>query len=306
MSEDITTTFYRIDEQQDGDVNAPNHASLLLVGGESNGEIFDLIEGDISLGRQDENKICLDDSGVSRWHCCFKVEGDNVSIKDLGSRNGTYINNHPITESVYLHKGDIIKVGPVVLKYLPKGDVERVFLGDLNRKANTDGLTECYNKDYFNKELDRLVERALPKDSNLSLIIFDLDLFKNLNDSYGHDAGDQVLKQLAELIRKKDIRANDIFARYGGEEFVVLLPGTTLIIAEMMAERFRREVEHQEFTADGEKLKVTISVGTANLSQGLSSSSSLFRAADRALYQAKAEGRNRVITYQPESLNLSP
>jgi diguanylate cyclase (GGDEF)-like protein len=132
----------------------------------------------------------------------------------------------------------------------------------------------------------------------LSLIIFDLDHFKKLNDNYGHDAGDYVLKEKAQLIRSNGIREQDVFARYGGEEFVILLPKTNLKQSFEIAERLRKLIESKEFMYDGKRLPVTASIGVADYRQGVITGTDLFKRADEAVYKAKEGGRNQVQFYR--------
>lgn len=214
-------------------------ACFLVVGGELNGTIFDLNDGETIVGRNPDCAIPLDFNGVSRKHFKVIINAGSSTLQDLGSSNGTYLNNSKIEGAVELSKGDTVKLGSIALKYLPKGDTERLTYDKLQREANTDGLTGCYNKTYFNNKLDLEVKKSKLTGSPLSLIIFDLDHFKHLNDNYGHDAGDYVLKEKAQLLRDNGIRKQDVFARYGGEEFVVLLPNTNLKQAFEIAERLR-------------------------------------------------------------------
>jgi diguanylate cyclase (GGDEF)-like protein len=132
----------------------------------------------------------------------------------------------------------------------------------------------------------------------LSLIIFDLDHFKKLNDNYGHDAGDYVLKEMAQVIRSNGIREQDVFARYGGEEFVILLPKTNLKQSFEIAERLRKLIESKEFIYDGKRLPVTASIGVADYRQGVVTGTDLFKRADEAVYKAKEGGRNQVQFYR--------
>jgi two-component system cell cycle response regulator len=267
-------------------------ACLLVVGGDLNGTIFDLIDGDNNVGRSPDCEIPLDFQGISRKH--FKVNADKVTISDLGSSNGTYINNEKIAVPAQLKKADMIKIGSIALKFLPKGDTERLTYDKLQEDANTDGLTKCYNKMYFNNKLDLEVKKSKVTGNPLSLIIFDLDHFKHLNDNYGHDAGDYVLAEKADLLRDNGIRKGDTFARYGGEEFVVLLPNTNLKQAFEIAERLRKLVEVHEFIYDEKKLPVTASIGVADYRQGVNTGTDLFKRADSAVYKAKEGGRNQV------------
>jgi diguanylate cyclase (GGDEF)-like protein len=192
----------------------------------------------------------------------------------------------------------MIKIGSMALKFLPKGDTERLTYDKLQEDANTDGLTKCYNKMYFNNKLDLEVKKSKVTGNPLSLVIFDLDHFKHLNDNYGHDAGDYVLAEKADLLRDNGIRKGDTFARYGGEEFVVLLPNTNLKQAFEIAERLRKLVETHEFIYDGKKLPVTASIGVADYRQGVNTGTDLFKRADSAVYKSKDAGRNQVNFYK--------
>ena len=274
-------------------------AALLVVGGELNGTIFDLIEPEVTCGRSPENTITLEFNGISRAHFKISDTGDNVhSIQDTGSRNGTYVNNKKVETPQILEKGDIVKMGAIALKYLPKGDTERLTYDKLNLEANTDGHTGCYNKTYFNNKIDLEVKKSKVTGSPLSLIIFDLDHFKNLNDNFGHDAGDYVLKELAELIRKNGSREQDTFARYGGEEFVILLPNTNLKKSFEIAERLRKLIEEHDFIYEEKVLPVTASIGLADYRQGVATGTDLFKRADSAVYKSKDNGRNQVSFYR--------
>ena len=270
-------------------------ACFLVVGGELNGTIFDLLEGETVVGRNPDCTIPLEFQGISRQHFQVKVSsGNDVRVLDLGSSNGTFLNNQKIESESALQKGDMVKVGSIALKFLPSGDTERLTYDKLHQEANTDGLTQCYNKMYFNGKLDLEVKKSKVTGTPLSLIIFDLDHFKHLNDNYGHDAGDYVLKEMAGLLRDNGIRKGDIFARYGGEEFVVLLPKTNLKQAFEIAERLRKLVETYKFVYDSKRLPVTASIGVADYRQGVNTGTDLFKRADSAVYKSKEGGRNQV------------
>ncbi|MCR9205851.1 MAG: GGDEF domain-containing protein [Halobacteriovoraceae bacterium] len=274
---------------------AEKPAALLVVGGDLNGTIFDLTGNEVSAGRNPDNTIPLEFNGISRYH--FKVtttDGNTHNVEDAGSRNGTFVNNKKIEGQVLLNKGDMIKLGSIALKYLPKGDPERLTYDKLQHEANTDKHTGCYNKGYFNTANDLEVKKSKVTGSPLSLIVFDLDHFKNLNDGYGHDAGDFVLKEMAGIIRKHGVREQDVFARYGGEEFVILLPKTNLKQAFEIAERLRKLVETHEFIYDEKRLPVTASIGVADYRQGVATGTDLFKRADEAVYKSKQGGRNQV------------
>ena len=273
-------------------------AALLMVGGDLNGTLFDLVTPEVSVGRSADNTIPLDFQGISRYHFKLVASATGYVLVDNGSKNGTYLNNKKTEVPTELKKADIIKIGSMALKYLPKGDPERLTYDKLNKEANTDKLTACYNKGYFNNALENEVKKSKVTGSPLSLVIFDLDYFKKLNDTYGHDAGDFVLKELAKIIRAYGVRELDIFARYGGEEFVILLPKTNLKQSFEIAERLRKLIENHQFIYDNKRLPVTASIGVADYRQGVLTGTDLFKRSDSAVYKAKHGGRNQVQFYK--------
>jgi two-component system, cell cycle response regulator len=274
-------------------------ACLLVVGGDLNGSIFNLYEGEAFAGRNPDNQIALDFQGVSRRHFSILISADGIAqIEDMGSSNGTYLNNKKIDTLMTLKRGDMIKVGAIALKYLPKGDPERLTYDKLHEEANTDSLTKIYNKRFFNSSLENEFKKTKVTGKPLCLVIFDLDKFKDLNDNYGHDAGDYVLKEMAFVIRENGIRQGDILARYGGEEFCIILPNTNLKQGFEIAERIRKMIEKHTFLYDNKRLPVTASIGVADYRQGMESTTDLFKRADSAVYKSKELGRNQVNFYK--------
>lgn len=163
----------------------------------------------------------------------------------------------------------------------------------LEQLSRTDRLTGLSNRGYWEEELKRQFARHRRYGSMASLVMFDIDHFKRINDTYGHQAGDKVIQTLAK-ITAASIRDADLAGRYGGEEFVVLLPDVNAAGARLLAERLRRTVEASEVMHEGQSLRFTISVGVADLSEGCTSHEHFIHCADHALYQSKHEGRNRV------------
>jgi len=164
--------------------------------------------------------------------------------------------------------------------------------------AVTDGLTGLHNRRYLDTHLDTLVARAHSREKNLSLLITDIDRFKAVNDSHGHDAGDDVLREFARRLRI-NVRGMDLACRYGGEEFVIVMPDTPAHVAADVAERLRLQIEQDAFlVSNGAKsLPVTVSVGVATLNRGNGEDAkALLKRADEALYEAKSSGRNRVVS----------
>ncbi|OKO71074.1 GGDEF domain-containing protein [Bradyrhizobium sp. NAS96.2] len=167
-------------------------------------------------------------------------------------------------------------------------------MNQLKVLAETDGLTSLLNRRALDRIVERLGEENTPEDDHIALILMDIDHFKSINDNYGHPAGDRVLAQAAELLRGS-VRTTDIVARFGGEEFAVLLPAGDLSVAISVARKVRIALqEHSFVTPAGEALKVTASFGVARGRRGPEEWHRLLAQADAALYQAKADGRNRV------------
>jgi diguanylate cyclase (GGDEF)-like protein len=162
------------------------------------------------------------------------------------------------------------------------------------RLSITDGLTKVFNHRYFQEQLTREFSRCSRHRTNLSLIMMDIDHFKRFNDTYGHQQGDIVLKELARVFQQQ-LRGCDVLARYGGEEFAVIMPETDAVVAAKVAERLRFAVENHGIPGQDEELKVTISMGVATVPRGdIATPAELVTAADQALYRAKENGRNRI------------
>jgi len=161
--------------------------------------------------------------------------------------------------------------------------------------AVTDPLTRLYNRRYMESHLGTLIDQATARSKPLALLIVDIDYFKSINDTYGHDAGDEVLREFATRL-KKSIRGIDLACRYGGEEFVIVMPETDMAVAAVVAERMRRRIANDSFSVgnDHDPVQVTISVGLASL-VATDDAASVLKRADQALYRAKRDGRNRVV-----------
>jgi two-component system, cell cycle response regulator len=256
------------------------------------GKRIELSGGDLVIGRGDDVDLSLPSESVSRRHARIYRDGAAYRVDDLDSTNGTYVNDR-LKETAVLRRGDQIKVGDTILKYLTGDDVENQFHEAFRRLAMHDGLTDIYNKRYFLDSLRSEISRADRHERPLALILFDIDHFKRINDDYGHLAGDAILKEMAARVSAQ-IRPSDVFARYGGEEFVIMLPDTPIDGAHAVAEKLRRSIETRQFTFEGSRISVTSSFGVAQHSRGLDDVE-LIRLADERLYRAKRRGRNQVI-----------
>lgn len=247
----------------------------------------------IEIGRHPACDFPIDQDAVSRRHARLLWANDAWHALDLGSTNGTYVNDEMVTDKA-LSDGDQIKIGQSILKFLEGGSLETSYHEEIYRLMTYDGLTCCLNKRCFHETFDREVARAQRYARPSSLLLFDIDHFKRVNDTYGHIAGDAVLRQTASLVRT-NLRCHDIFARVGGEEFAVVLPETSLSDAALVADKIRRLVESSEFMFDAVSIPITVSLGVACV-QTNETAQALYARADACLYRAKQSGRNRVCT----------
>lgn len=257
------------------------------------GKRFVLDKNPMGIGRGADNAIVLEGDSVSRRHCHIERRTNRWYAVDDGSTNGTYLNEEQIAREALLNNGDRIKVGPSILKFLTGADAEAKYHEEIYRMTIVDGLTQIHNKRYLYEALEREVIRARRHERPVSLIIFDIDFFKRINDQYGHLAGDYVLRELARVVQAR-IRRDEIFARYGGEEFVIVLPETPLEGATSLAENLRARVAEHSFVFQGERIPTTISIGCALLTESDKTATDLIQRADEKLYEAKRSGRNRV------------
>ena len=273
-----------------------DRAYLIVLAGASVGEMYKVVAERTVIGRGQNADIQVIDEGISRRHAEIVHVGEEILIRDLGSTNGTYCNGERINEYT-LSDGDKIQVGSTtILKFTFHDSLDESFQRQMYESALRDGLTKIFNKKYFLDRLESEFAYAIRHRTPLSLVMFDIDHFKQINDTHGHLAGDYALSTLAKVV-SETIRQEDVFARYGGEEFAVICRGIDLSGAKAFGERIRRRVDAQQFVYGGVDIKVTVSVGVAEVpaESGMKEPIELVGAADDALYQAKRQGRNRVI-----------
>lgn len=270
-------------------------ASLRQMNGTFIGRKYPINKGTTLVGRDPGLDITVQEDSVSRRHAELIFDGESLQVIDLDSTNGTFINDKQIKNRT-ADPGDLIRFGNILFKYIPSGSIETVFHDELSNLAHLDGLTGCFNRKYILDYLETEVKRCQKLELPLSLIMLDLDHFKDINDTYGHLAGDYVLKETVRLIKEKVLRASDVLGRYGGEEFCVIMSEAPLRIAVDVAERIRKTILGHEFMFEGKKLNISISAGAAQVSKTTDTSKTLIESADKALYKAKQTGRNKVCS----------
>ncbi len=255
----------------------------------------------VILGRGKNTDVSIPDaSSLSRRHASLTYRIESVILEDLGSTNGTYVNDVRIEQPTLLRSGDRFQIGSVHFKFLQDRDVENAYHQAIHEMMVRDGLTQTANKRKYEEEAVREVARAKRYGRPLSLILFDVDCFKAVNDTNGHLCGDFVLKEIVHLVNDF-FRKEQTFARVGGDEFAVLTPEARIDGARILAERLRARVANHEFAYAGTPLRVTCSFGVAEYHSDMKGPQELFEAADRALYRAKHAGRNAVeVSPRPE------
>jgi diguanylate cyclase (GGDEF)-like protein len=268
-------------------------AALVVIYGTDLGKKHDLNRLETVIGRSSKADIQVDQESISRNHAALTNKGGQISIRDMGSTNGTYVNDELVTSDFQLRNGDLVKIGRTIFKFIGGGNIEAAYHDEIYRLTTVDGLTQISNRRYFEEALEREISRCNRYGREMSLVLIDIDHFKQINDSFGHLAGDAVLKALASTIKAR-IRKEDVFARYGGEEFALLLPEVSLEGGAAMAEKARKLVEAQKFEFDNQRIPVTVSAGVAALSGTQREPADVVRAADAKLYESKSTGRNKV------------
>jgi len=283
----VVTVISRVPERP-----AAKEACLVVIYGMELGKKFNLDAPSIIVGRSSKSDIQIDQESVSRNHAKIVNTGKSILIRDLGSTNGTYVNDELIDEYV-LRDRDLVKIGRTIFKFLTGGNIESAYHEEIYRLTTVDGLTQIYNKRYFMETLERELSRSHRYRRDLSLIMFDIDHFKTINDTFGHLAGDYVLKHLASVVKGK-IRREDIMARFGGEEFAIVLPEIDNPGAMQFAEKIRKLVQATKFRFEDADIDVKISIGVATAQTEETDVNEFIKRADGLLYEAKRTGRNRV------------
>ena len=273
--------------------SAPRSACVVVIHGEGLGRRADIDQSPVVVGRSQEVDLVIVHKSVSREHCRIWRDASGYRIRDLGATNTTRVNEARIASDTVLADGDQITVGESILKFISQDSVEARYHEEIYQLATHDALTEIYNRRHFIEMADKEIARAIRHARPLSLCIIDVDLFKPVNDRYGHISGDEVLRQIALLLRGH-ARSDDLAARIGGEEFALMLPECDAEAARAFAERLREAVAAAPFAPGGEPQRITVSIGIAELAADRDTRPALMAAADTALYRAKSEGRNRV------------
>lgn len=269
---------------------------LVRIEGEALGQVTVLRGEEVIIGRGQNSTLCIPDPGVSQRHARLCWNANRYTLEDLGSANGSYVGGQPIDKRV-LVDGDVIQLGPsVVFRYSITDAEQQAMLEHLYDASVTDALTGTYKRDYFDSRLASEIAYARRHNAPLSLIIFDSDHFKQINDRYGHRIGDQALISLVRAVRAT-LRTEDVLCRYGGEEFAIILRTTDVNSAARVAERIRAVASEVRVESPTGSFGLTVSLGCASLRCcAAATAEGLIGVADRRMYAAKRGGRNQVVS----------
>jgi len=271
----------------------PAEWALVAYAGAALGRVFPLVAGQVVVGRAPDSGLSLLDGEVSRQHARFQVDEGRVLVEDLDSTNGTRVNGNLVRGLAELRPGDRIAIGGHVLKLVFLDPLERAFHETLLDLSTKDPLTGLANRGSALAELQNRFGLSQRYGRPLSLVVCDLDHFKQVNDTYGHGAGDFVLHTFGERL-VATLREADLAGRIGGEEFLMVLPETDLAGARPFAERLRKAIAATPIPLASGGLTVTCSLGIAERTGDDLNAGQLLARADAALYRAKGGGRNQV------------
>jgi diguanylate cyclase (GGDEF)-like protein len=273
------------------------HLILLELAGSELGAVHSVGAASLVIGRSARAGVSLADDGIATEHARMTRTPDGVYLQDLCSSTGTFVNEQRIHALTELADGDYLRFGPrSVLKFSSVSELEERAHRSLFELTLRDPLTRSYNRRYFDACLLSEFAFAQRHRSELAVLMIDIDHFKLVNDSCGHQVSDAVLKLVASSIQIM-MRPEDVLARYGGEEFVVLLRATSARNMEILGQRLCRHIAALQLNLVARPLGITVSIGASHMcvEQPCTTSEALLRAADLALFSAKAQGRNRTV-----------
>ena len=295
--------YRRVDEPQTENLNLAtgqlkgfdfeNSYCLVVMTGPGKGTVHSLSFGQTSMGRSERTDLPVTGKGISRVHATLLVEGEKVTLVDNGSTNGVFVQGVRVKER-RLSPGDVFALGPELKVRLESTDGGlHELIEEMYRSSKIDSLTNLMNRRAFEERLDEEFSVTRRHGLTSCLALLDIDHFKSINDTHGHDAGDEVLRQVAAILQR-EVRTGDLVGRWGGEEFVVYVRQSDLEGAKILLDRLRNTVSANTVKIeDGADINVTFSAGVVSLSVSNDWRESLSKA-DEGLYQSKASGRNRV------------
>jgi diguanylate cyclase (GGDEF)-like protein len=246
----------------------------------------------VVIGR-DQTDMPLRDGRISRRHAIVERRNNSYLVRDLGSTNGTLVNEQRLNEERQLVNGDRISVGQTVIKFTLIDHTEALYLSRMEKLVGTDELTGLQSKHRFDAALQEAIDYARLTQQALAVLMMDMDGLKQINDTYGHHAGANAIREVGILIATV-LRGRGEACRFGGDEFSAFVPGAHAEAALQIAEEIRQAVERMEFVLEAIHYRAQISIGVAERPSEIHQAKPLLDLADQALYRAKRKGRNTV------------
>ncbi len=272
----------------------PVNACLVVISGANIGHQYQMTISQTMIGRSMNADIQVDDESASRDHAFIIRDHGGYLVQDNTSKNGCFINDDKV-DNAYIQDGDLLRIGGTIFKFLSGNNIEQAYHEELFKLAKMDGLTNIFNRRYFTTSLESETDRALRYNREFSLLMIDIDHFKNINDTLGHRAGDYILRELANILSNRSRRV-DCVCRYGGEEFAIIIPEVDIMGAFKFAVMLKDTVSEHMFKFEQNEIHITISIGVTDNMEGDQIPEELVETADRRLYLAKERGRNRVVS----------
>ncbi|MBI3811303.1 MAG: GGDEF domain-containing protein [Nitrospirae bacterium] len=275
--------------------------ALIIMAGSDIGKVFYFDEEGRTIGRDTEIQIPLTDPQASRRHAQVyrqKAEDSDALhhiVVDLYSTNGTFVNGERVSKA-FLQEGDKIRIGNTTFKFTLQDETDHRYQQEIQRRIHLDDLTGLLSLNYFYERLERRLKQSRHLRSRVTVLMMDIDGLKAINEKHGHLAGSYLIKNVAADLRDRLGPIGEV-GRYGGDEFIAFVPGleTEEILGHL--ETLRSVIEKRRFSFKGKPVKVTLSVGLATFPWDGHSVEALVAAADTALFSAKQQGKNRVVTY---------
>ena len=274
-------------------LKAPRRPAIVIMSGNQMGHVRKL-DRTINIGRDPEGELVLTDGGVSWQHARIEDRGDSWALVDLGSTNGTSVNDVRVTECV-LHPNDRIAFGAVLARFEVQDALAQAYDDHIERLLNIDDLSGLFLRRKFDAELDAMLIAAHAGATCAGLLVMDLDGIKAINDTHGHLFGAHVIGESGHVIGKV-IAGRGIGTRFGGDEFCAALAGCTVEQTAAVGQEILEAVRSHRFEKNGIVLHPGISIGAASFPESAQDAATLFQRADEALYRAKKGGKNRVCT----------
>lgn len=275
----------------------PQATVVVVQGSEADLGAHARVDRPTVIGRDPAAELTLNDPGASKQHARIELVEENGDVSyylhDLGSTNGTEVNGKKVKGPFPLRDSDKISLGGTVLRFVLADEIDAAFHAQVDAMLSTDDLTGLLAYRRFDAALEDALKLAQAKHTPLSLLVLDLDGLKGVNDVHGHAMGAFTIGQVGRLLANV-LGARGTATRFGGDEFVAFLPGLGREEATKLAETIRQRVAAQKFTREGVTVTVTVSIGVASFPERAQDAKKLFDAADRALYRAKARGKNQV------------